>query len=177
MPFRSHKDYDNRPRSADLRTRKAAILPTFLLRKVASCSYPSARSLEQSSWHRLFDGLPYKRSTSPAEFSRQTSITKSIIMRSSILLTAGVGLASCFAAPTSNHGPFELHEKRDGAPHQWTKRLRALPDDILPVRIGLTESNLHRAEEYMLDVSDPRSPNFGTLSPGVFTYFFEYLQQ
>jgi tripeptidyl-peptidase-1 len=82
-------------------------------------------------------------------------------MRSSILLAAGVCFAGCFAAPTTDHGPFELHEKRDGAPHQWTKRTRALPEEILPVRIGLTQNNLHRAEEYILDVSDPLSPNFG----------------
>jgi tripeptidyl-peptidase-1 len=31
------------------------------------------------------------------------------------------------------------------------------------VRIGLTQSNLHRAEEYLLDVSHPRSPNYGKL--------------
>jgi tripeptidyl-peptidase I len=31
----------------------------------------------------------------------------------------------------------------------------------LPVRIGLTQSNLHRAEEYLLDISHPKSPNYG----------------
>ena len=80
-------------------------------------------------------------------------------MRSSTLLAAVAGFLSCSAAPTDN---FVLHEKRDVTPHQWTKRNRAHPADILPVRIGLVQSNLHKAEEYILDVSDPYSPNFGT---------------
>ena len=80
-------------------------------------------------------------------------------MRSSILVAAVAGFLSCSAAPTDN---FVLHEKRDAAPHQWTKRNRAHPADVLPVRIGLVQSNLHKAEEYILDVSDPYSPNFGT---------------
>lgn len=31
----------------------------------------------------------------------------------------------------------------------------------LPVRIGLTQQNLHRAEEFVYDVSHPESPNYG----------------
>ncbi|KAE8446870.1 hypothetical protein EG329_011501 [Mollisiaceae sp. DMI_Dod_QoI] len=82
-------------------------------------------------------------------------------MRSSILLAAAACFAAGFAAPAADNHKFELHEKRDGDPHQWTKRNRAHPDEVLPVRIGLVQSNLHKAEEYILDVSDPRSPNFG----------------
>ena len=83
-------------------------------------------------------------------------------MRRSILLAAVAGFLTCSAAPTENaKRNFVLHEKRDGAPHQWTRRNRAHAAEILPVRIGLVQSNLHKAEEYMLDVSDPYSPNFG----------------
>lgn len=86
-------------------------------------------------------------------------------MRSSIVFVAVAAcfVAPCFAAPSSRaeNARFVLHEKRDGAPHQWTKRSRANADEILPVRIGLVQSNLHNAEEYILDVSDPSSPNFG----------------
>jgi tripeptidyl-peptidase-1 len=85
-------------------------------------------------------------------------------MRSSNLVAAVAYFAVCFAAPTADNQNFVLHEKRDGAPHQWTKRSRADADEILPVRIGLTQSNLHKAEEYILDVSDPSSPNFGMKS-------------
>lgn len=58
-------------------------------------------------------------------------------------------------------GSFVLHEKRGAPSHGWTKRSRAFSGEPLPIRIGLTQNNLHRAEELMLDVSDPTSPNFG----------------
>ncbi|KAK7728146.1 hypothetical protein SLS57_002616 [Botryosphaeria dothidea] len=40
-------------------------------------------------------------------------------------------------------------------------RDRAHADQILPIRIGLQQRNLHLADEYLSDISDPRSPNFG----------------
>ena len=83
-------------------------------------------------------------------------------MHSTILLAAVTCFTSCLAAPSANKGNFVLHEKRGGTPHQWTKRTRAHPNEILPVKIGLIQSNLHNAEQYILDVSDPGSPNFGT---------------
>ncbi|OBZ72773.1 Tripeptidyl-peptidase SED1, partial [Grifola frondosa] len=39
---------------------------------------------------------------------------------------------------------------------------RAEPDVILPLRIGLTQSNLESIEDYLLDVSHPESPNYGS---------------
>jgi tripeptidyl-peptidase-1 len=82
-------------------------------------------------------------------------------MRSSIFVATAACFTACLAAPTADNHSFVLHEKRNGAPHQWTKRTRAYAEEILPVRIGLVQSNLHKAEEYILDVSDPTSPNFG----------------
>jgi tripeptidyl-peptidase I len=98
-------------------------------------------------------------------------------MRSPILLATAAGFLACSAAPTAETAKhnFVLHEKRDGAPHQWTRRNRAHPAEILPVRIGLLQSNLHKAEEYILDVSDPYSPNFGTYHPSSF-YFLVFTQ-
>ena len=43
------------------------------------------------------------------------------------------------AAPTSSH---VLHEKRSFAPLHWEKRDRVDPSVVLPVRIGLTQTNL-----------------------------------
>lgn len=54
-----------------------------------------------------------------------------------------------------------LHERRSTEPKDWTKDSRAHPDTPLRIRIGLAQSNLHLAEKHILDVSDPRSPNFG----------------
>lgn len=78
---------------------------------------------------------------------------------------------SCALASPKTTSSFVLHEKRTATPHYWTKRSRAHPSELLPVRIGLTQSNLHLAEQYMLDVSDPKSPNFGSQSHSSFFFF------
>jgi len=49
-------------------------------------------------------------------------------------------------APTTH----SLHEKRASAPLIWEKRSRVDPSIVLPVRIGLTQSNLDNGPD-MLD--------------------------
>ena len=44
-------------------------------------------------------------------------------------------------APASNH---VLHEKRGFTPRAWEKRDRVDPSQMLPVRIGLTQSDLDK---------------------------------
>ena len=53
----------------------------------------------------------------------------------------------------------EVHEKRDVLHPRWTRRDRVHPRSVLPMRIGLAQ-NLEDAESYIMDVSDPDSPNF-----------------
>ena len=52
-------------------------------------------------------------------------------------------------------------EERHTAPKRWIKGDRVHPESVLPVRIGLTQTNLDKGEEYLLDVSHPNSPNYG----------------
>lgn len=64
------------------------------------------------------------------------------------------------ALPTSaNH---VVHEKRSGSSN-WSPMQGAKPDGgiTLPVRIGLTESNLHRGDDILMEVSDPASDKYG----------------
>jgi len=85
-------------------------------------------------------------------------------MRFSTLVGALASSAAlCSAAPPSSGRRHMLHEKRDGEPHIWTKRERANPDHVLPIRIGLRQRNLENAESYIYEVSDPTSPNFGKI--------------
>ena len=53
------------------------------------------------------------------------------------------------AAPTSSH---VLHEKRQIAPLHWEKRDRVDPSIVLPVRIGLTQSNLDLGPDLLNEV-------------------------
>ncbi|KAH6645842.1 protease s8 tripeptidyl peptidase [Truncatella angustata] len=54
-----------------------------------------------------------------------------------------------------------IHEERTVARRSWTKtgRLHSLRN--LPVRIGLSQSNLHKAEEFITAVSHPKSADYG----------------
>ena len=64
------------------------------------------------------------------------------------------------ALPTSaNH---VVHEKRSGSSN-WSPVHGAKPDGriTLPVRIGLTESNLHKGDDILMEVSDPTSDKYG----------------
>ena len=64
------------------------------------------------------------------------------------------------ALPTSaNH---LVHEKRSGS-SSWSPMQGVKPDRriTLPVRIGLTESNLHRGDDILMEVSDPTSDKYG----------------
>ena len=64
------------------------------------------------------------------------------------------------ALPTSaNH---VVHEKRSGSSN-WSPIQGAKPDGriTLPIRIGLTESNLHRGDDILMEVSDPTSEKYG----------------
>ena len=62
-----------------------------------------------------------------------------------------------YAAPSAH----KVHEKRHELPHGWQKTQRVHPKVVVPVRIGLAQSNMHRAEEFLMDVSHPDSPNYG----------------
>ncbi|KAL1840747.1 hypothetical protein VTK73DRAFT_3682 [Phialemonium thermophilum] len=65
---------------------------------------------------------------------------------------------------TARHVPRShvLHERQ--MPHwskTWAKRDRLPSDFLLPMRIGLKQENLEEGHRLLMDISDPRSPNFG----------------
>lgn len=65
-----------------------------------------------------------------------------------LVLSAIAYLAA--AAPASvNH---VLHEKRESAPRAWAKLDRVDPTIVLPVRIGLTQSNLKKGPSLLDEV-------------------------
>ena len=71
-------------------------------------------------------------------------------MRISAFLTLVALTAEVKAVPfPATH---TVHEKRGSPPSQWMKRVRTHPDSILPIRIGLTQSNLDKAHDYLMDV-------------------------
>lgn len=45
-----------------------------------------------------------------------------------------------------------LHEKRERDSYDWAKGARVERDAVLPVRIGLTQNNLEKGYDYLMDV-------------------------
>lgn len=81
------------------------------------------------------------------------------IMHFSLIVTYGL-LTGVIAAPAPQKRHV-VHERRDQAPRNWRRENPLHPDSSLPMRFAITQNNLHNAEAYLMDVSDPSSPNFG----------------
>ena len=77
------------------------------------------------------------------------------------LQSASIWLLFGAALSASTPSSFVLHEKRDSAPSAWVKRSRAPLDTDMPVRLGIAQRNRELGHDYLMDVSDPNSPNFG----------------
>ncbi|EPQ54887.1 subtilisin-like protein [Gloeophyllum trabeum ATCC 11539] len=71
-----------------------------------------------------------------------------------------------FAAP-SRRANYVVHEKRAAEPSPaWVQSRRLESDKILPMRFGLTQSNLDKVEDILMAVSHPHSADYGKhLSP------------
>ncbi|KAL8661074.1 MAG: hypothetical protein Q9202_005946 [Teloschistes flavicans] len=54
-----------------------------------------------------------------------------------------------------------VHEKRDVLPPGWKYHDKLRSSEVLPMKIALTQSNLDQADDFLLDVSHPESPNYG----------------
>lgn len=63
------------------------------------------------------------------------------------------------AEPTLS--PFVLHEKRHAIPVGWTEHRKHESHAMLPLRFGLSQSNLESMDDFINDVSHPDSPNYG----------------
>ncbi|MCJ1227495.1 hypothetical protein MMC12_004151 [Toensbergia leucococca] len=67
-------------------------------------------------------------------------------------------LVACALAAPFNH---VLHEKRDAIPYGWSRESKIPSFEVLPMRIALTQANMDKAEEYLMEVSHPTSEKYG----------------
>ncbi|KAI1327012.1 peptidase S8/S53 domain-containing protein [Xylariaceae sp. FL0255] len=77
-------------------------------------------------------------------------------MKAAILLGALPALVQ--AAVPDTHA---VHETRDTGNARWVKRNRVHSRALLPVRIGLVQSNLDKIHDYLMELSDPASKKYG----------------
>lgn len=74
----------------------------------------------------------------------------------SAIVSGLVGLALCNPAQE-----YAVHERRDAAPAGWARVEKLDRRAILPMRIGLTQSNLEKGHDWLMDVSHPESDSYG----------------
>lgn len=80
-------------------------------------------------------------------------------LSTNIIVLAAVVAGSLASPAPSSH---ILHEKRStGASRGWSKRSKLDAEAKLPVRIGLTQSNLDIGHQLLMDVASHDSKNYG----------------
>ena len=82
-------------------------------------------------------------------------------MRFSVIAAVCGVLTGVVASPTPNAKRHVLHERRERLPLNWVRTAELHGSTLLPLRIALTQRNLDKADELLMDVSHPESPNFG----------------
>ncbi|KAI0749811.1 subtilisin-like protein [Daedaleopsis nitida] len=80
---------------------------------------------------------------------------------SSFLQFSGAVLAVCASATPPVLSPRIRHDSHKEIPHGWSLHHSADPSATVPLKFALTQSNLHNLDEYLLDIADPDSPNYG----------------
>ncbi|KAF7197078.1 Tripeptidyl-peptidase SED1 [Pseudocercospora fuligena] len=80
-----------------------------------------------------------------------------MLIKSVLVAAVTWGLSS--ATPLLS--PHVIHEKRHAAPIGWSRKDALEPQAVLPVSIALAQENLHRGNDWLMDVSHPESPNYG----------------
>lgn len=66
-----------------------------------------------------------------------------------MLFTPLIALAACALAAPAGH---IVHERRAALPAAWEKESQLSARAILPMRIGLAQSNLDRGHDMLMDV-------------------------
>ncbi len=82
-----------------------------------------------------------------------------MVFLSSFFCLAGAVVSVLGSEPQLS--PHVLHEHRRSLPSGWSLHRRADPEVTLPLSIALVQSNIDSLEEYLLDIADPDSPNYG----------------
>ena len=67
-----------------------------------------------------------------------------------VILLLGAAAAGVLAVPTPDE--YAIHERRDFVPALWAEGKRLDGSKSLPVRIGLTQSNLGHGHELLMEM-------------------------
>jgi len=91
-------------------------------------------------------------------------------MRLSVFAFCALATSALAVPTTTTAERHVIHEKRESVPRAWKRSARLTPDSVIPIRIAMTQQNLHLIEDHLMDVSDPDSINFGRLNRALFFF-------
>ncbi|KAJ6542703.1 subtilisin-like protein [Mycena capillaripes] len=75
-----------------------------------------------------------------------------------LFLLMGLSLVSATPSPR----PHSIHEQRTSIAHGWSRVDASVPPTaLIPLKIGLKQSNIDKLHDHLLDVSHPDSENYG----------------
>ncbi|KUJ15936.1 alkaline serine protease [Mollisia scopiformis] len=99
-----------------------------------------------------------------------------VALASGLVLETLASPLSLVGAKAKREVPFthSLHERHlSHLSNQWTKKSKVPDTQILPMRIGLKQSNLEAGHDKLMDISTPGSENYGKhMSPEEIVDFF-----
>ena len=78
-----------------------------------------------------------------------------------LLLFFLVFIALSTAFPSVRNSPYVVHEKRETLGRGWQQRRRIPANTVIPLRIGLSQANLHTGYGRLMEVSHPSSADYG----------------
>ncbi|KAI9509937.1 subtilisin-like protein [Russula earlei] len=70
-------------------------------------------------------------------------------------------ICSLVAAAPSRRANYVVHERRAAEPVAWMKTRRLGGHNVLPLRVGLAQQNLHELEDLLMSIAHPDSPTYG----------------
>jgi tripeptidyl-peptidase-1 len=80
-------------------------------------------------------------------------------MRTSFSIIVSIVVLTAFASPANIH--YIVHEKRDvETSDRVPTAIEVDQSTIIPLSIALTQRNLEKGQDFLMDVSDPFSPNY-----------------
>lgn len=96
----------------------------------------------------VLDLQPYSL---PSSLPRRGALRQAFTMFIKLSVLAAIaGLVSAAPSPSAlNH---VVHEKRDAPLHGWSKTDRLEKDAVIPMRIGLTQTNLDKGYDMLMEV-------------------------
>jgi len=68
------------------------------------------------------------------------------------MITQLTAIVAAIALASPSAGLSVLHERRDGLPRTWLKSEKVPGGTIIPMRIGLVQSNLDKGHDLLMDV-------------------------